>query len=42
MAGASTSRLWDASPAIGLLAVLTPGVAQAQLREMRQTIFGMD
>jgi len=28
--------------AIGLLVVLAPDVARAQLREMRQIIFGMD
>ena len=27
---------------IGLLAALVPGVAHAQLKEMRQTVFGMD
>jgi len=27
---------------IGLLVLLAPGRAQAQLEEMRQTIFGMD
>lgn len=30
------------SIAIGIALSLAPAVAQAQLREMRQTIFGMD
>ena len=27
---------------LGVLLAITPGIARAQLQEMRQTIFGMD